>query len=152
MSTKAIFGSVIAVILLGLYVYLIWVASGDVGCTPPGCTPKFTEKMSSALSLIAGLVGALVIAELAITEPGEAPMARVFAQDPTILVKRILKVVTTIYIGTWILAGLGALLVSLRNVAQPTALTNLGESWFGLAIAASYSYFGLQSPARVNVK
>ena len=145
MSARMVFGSVIALVLLGLYVYLIWSATSVVGCTPkPICLGDFTDKMASALSLIAGLIGALVIAELAITEPGQTPVARALAPTASAGAVNVLKVVTFVYLGVWILCGLGALLVGWRHPNDVEALTNLGESWFGLAIAAAYSYFGIK--------
>lgn len=128
MSTKMIFGSLIALILLGLYVYLIWSATSVVGCTPqPSCLGDFTDKMASALSLIAGLIAALVIAELAITKPGEAPVARALASTASPRAVNILKMVTLVYLGVWVLCGLGALLISWRHPDDVAALTNLGN-------------------------
>ena len=74
------FGGVIAVVLLGLYVYLIRFALLIVDCMNNiGCSSytvsDFNDGMAQALSIIGGLVSALVIAELAITKPGEAPVA-----------------------------------------------------------------------------
>jgi hypothetical protein len=141
MSTKMVFGGVIACILLGLYVYLICVA---IVCTPQdACQARFTESMASALSLIGGLVSALVIAELAITKPGEAPVARAIKDDTSAIGKSIIKVLTYGYLAVWTLAGLAAFVVSLQypDVIQP--LTDLGQSWLGIAVAAGYAYFGI---------
>jgi hypothetical protein len=144
MSTKMVFGGVIACILLGLYAYLVWSAISVVSCTPqPACLADFTKPMASALALIGGLVSALVIAELAITKPGEPPVARALGPDTPALGRSIFKIVTYVYLAVWTLAGLSAFVVGLRNpdVLQP--LTALGQSWFGLAVAAGYAYFGL---------
>lgn len=144
MSTKLIFGGAIACILLGLYVYLVWSAIAVVACTPqPACLAGFTKPMASALALIGGLVSALVIAELAITKPGEAPVARAIKDDASAAGKSIIKVLTYGYLAVWTLAGLAAFVVGLRypDVLQP--LTDLGQSWLGLAVAAGYAYFGI---------
>ena len=97
-----------------------------------------------ALSLIAGLIGALVIAELTVTEPGKPLAARALYDSPSPRASGILKVVSTVYLAVWILCGLAALLISFHKPDAVEALTNLGESWFGLAIAAAYSYFGIK--------
>lgn len=144
MSTKVVFGGAIVGILLGLYVYLVWSAISVVGCTPqPDCLAEFTDPMASALALIGGLVSALVIAELAITKPGEPPVARAIGADASSPRASIIKVLTYGYLAVWTLAGLAAFVVGLRHpdVLQP--LTDLGQSWLGLAVAAGYAYFGI---------
>lgn len=78
---KMLFGALIAITLLGLYVYSVVTGISVVRCvTTTGCTTQtlasFTSGMSSAMALIGGLVSALVIAELSITKPGETPVAR----------------------------------------------------------------------------
>src|SRR5262249_4790479 len=106
---------------------------------------------SHAMSLIGGLVSALVIAELAVTKPGEAPIARAIGGEsagPTL--NWTLTLVTMIYLGVWGIAGLAADVVgTMWERAEPQPPTDLGQSWLGLAVAAAYSYFGI-SPAGGN--
>jgi len=55
-----------------------------------------------------------------------------------------------IYLVVWVIAGVAAYVVGTMwypGKLQP--LTDLGQSWFGLAVAAAYSYFGI-SPAGGN--
>lgn len=142
MSTKMVFGGAIVCILLGLYVYLVWSAISVIGCTPqPDCLAGFTDPMVSALALIGGLVSALVIVELAITKPGEPLVARAIGGDGSGPGVPIIQVLTYGYLAVWTLAGLAAFVVGLRHpdVLQP--LTDLGQSWLGLAVAAGYAYF-----------
>jgi hypothetical protein len=147
-SSKAIFGSAIACILLGLYVYLVWSAASVVGCSPePGCKVAFTDSMASAMSSIGGLIAALVIAELAITKPGEAPAARILASGASPAATKALGAVTAVYIVVWILCGLRALLIGWHHPRDVEALTSLGESWLGVAVAAGYAYFGVNPKA-----
>ena len=150
---KLLFGGFIAVILLILYEYAVYEAIVVVMCvSTPGCTQYtaegFTPGFSHAMSLIGGLVSALVIAELAVTKPGEAPMARAIggaAAGPEL--SWTLTVVTTIYLVVWAIAGLAAYVIGTMwfpGKLQP--LTDLGQSWLGLAVAAAYSYFGISPP------
>jgi hypothetical protein len=121
----------------------------------PGCTrytaASFTQGFSHAMSLIGGLVAALVIAELAITKPGEAPVARAVCganAGPTL--SWTLTIVTAICLLVWVIAGLAAYVVGTMwypGTLQP--LTDLGLSWLGLAVAAAYWYYGI-SPAGGN--
>jgi hypothetical protein len=99
--------------------------------------------MAAALSLIGGLVSALVIAELAITKPGERPLQRAYTDTDKVSKKAFIGIVTIGYVIVWIIAGLTAFIVSLRkpDILQP--LTDLGQTWLGLAVAAGYAYFGI---------
>lgn len=143
MSTK-VFGGVIAFILLGLYVYLFMEALSVVGCTPqPGCLGGFNERMAAALALIGGLISALVVAELAITKPGEAPMARALDPQAPPSTSRTVKILTATYLAVWTLVGLIAFVIGLRST-ELQAISDLGQAWFGLAVAAGYAYFGIR--------
>ena len=150
---KLLFGGFIAVILLILYEYAVYQAIVVVMCvSTPGCTrytaDSFTSGFSHAMSLIGGLVSALVIAELAVTKPGEVPVARAIggsAVGPKL--SWTLTVVTAIYLVVWVVAGLAAYVIGTMwypGKLQP--LTDLGQSWLGLAVAAAYSYFGISPP------
>jgi hypothetical protein len=153
---KLLFGGFIAIILLILYEYSVYEGLMVVMClNTSGCSQytadSFTPGFSHAMSLIGGLVSALVIAELAVTKPGEAPVARAIggASADTKL-SWTLTIVTMIYLVVWVLAGLAAYVVGTMwypGKLQP--LTDLGQSWLGLAVAAAYSYFGI-SPAGGN--
>ena len=146
---QATFGGAIAVILLGIYLHLIRVAYLVVDCTTtPGCTAYpagyFNDGMAQALSIVGGLVSALVIAELAATRPGDAPGARALAEDASSRAKFILKVVTAVYVLAWMIAGLTAFFVGLYHPKELPPLTNLGQAWLGLAVASAYAYFGIK--------
>ncbi len=146
---KAVFGGVIATVLLGIYLHLIGVGYQVVDClNTAGCTKLtasyFNEGMAQALSIVGGLVSALVIAELAATKPGEAPAARALAPDATARSKMILKWVTAIYILVWIIAGLVAFFIGLYHPKDLPPITSLGQAWLGLAVASAYAYFGIE--------
>ncbi len=146
---QAIFGGIIAVILLGLYVHLIRVATLIVSCAShQPCTAYptslFNPGMEQALSLIGGLVSALVIAELAVTSPGELPTVGAWKTAGKATAPWALKVISVVYILTWMAAGFWAFIIGLYHPAVLPALTSLGQAWLGLAIAAAYAYFGLQ--------
>lgn len=149
MAPCAVFGGLIAFILLGIYLHLIYVACRMVGClSTAGCTSytpaSFNDGMAQALSIIGGLVSALVIAELAVTKPGEAPAARVLADDASARTKGVLKIVTAVYVLSWIVAGLVAFILGLYHPKELPPLTSLGQAWLGLAVASSYAYFGIK--------
>jgi hypothetical protein len=109
---KLLFGGFIAVILLSLYVYAIYEALMVVICvSTPSCTQytadTFTPGFSHAMSLVGGLVSALVIAELAVTKPGEAPVARAIGgASAAATLSWTLTIVTAIYLVVWAFVSL----------------------------------------------
>jgi hypothetical protein len=146
---QAVFGGVIAVILLGIYIHLISLAClvasclGTAGCSTYAST-SFNDGMAQALSIVGGLVSALVIAELAATKPGDPPGSRALVKGASPKSKTILKVVTGIYVLAWLLAGLAAFFTGLYHPRELPPLTSLGQAWLGLAVASAYAYFGIQ--------
>ena len=145
-------GGAIALVLLFVYVLLIVIGVQTVDCAlAAGCTAhtvdSYNAVMAQYLSSIGGLVSALVIAELAITKPGETPAARLLVQGASERSKTTLKWVTGIYLLVWLLAGVTALLVGMFHPATLPPLTSVGQSWFGLAVAAAYAYLGVKPKA-----
>lgn len=122
--------------------------AGRFPCDPP-CSSltreSFTNGMALALSLIGGLVSALVIAELAITRPGQELLARAHAGTTSSTSSGIVRVLAVLYLVAWAVTGLAAFIVGTMQhpgVLQP--LTDLGQAWLGLAVAAGYAYFGIK--------
>jgi hypothetical protein len=146
---QMLFGGFISVILLGLYIHLVRVAVKVVYCVAEaGCTAYpvtyFNEGMAQALSVIGGLVSALVIAQLAITKPGQAPGARVLVQGASPLAIRTVTIVSVFYVIVWVGAGCTAFIVGLYHPKALPALTTLGQAWLGLAVSAAYAYLGIK--------
>lgn len=145
---KLIFGGLISVVLLAVYVHLVRIAVKVVYCVArSGCTDYpanyFNEGMAQALSIIGGLVSALVIAELAIAKPGEAPARRALSRNASTGAVRAVSIVSSFYVLVWVAAGLTAFLVGLYHPTEVPALTTLGQAWLGLAVSSAYAYFGL---------
>ena len=145
---KLLFGGLISIMLLGLYVHLVYLGIQVVGCaTTAGCTrytaEYFNDGMAQALSVVGGLVSALVIAELAVTAQGRAPLTRVLDDDAGHWAVRTTAIVATAYVVVWILAGFSALMAGLYHPRTLPALTSHGQAWLGLAVSAAYAYFGL---------
>ena len=149
---RAFFGALIAGLLLALYVYLVIEGASAVTCAiQANCSgplpTEFTPEMTAALSVVAGLVSALVIAELSITEPGKAPVAQALDKNSSVNATRLVKAVAGLYLLVWVAMGSWALLIGLKHASVLPAITNLGQAWFGLAIAAAYAYFGIKPPS-----
>ncbi len=146
---QLLFGGLISVVLLGVYVHLVRIATKVAYCVAStGCTDYpatyFNDGMAQALSVIGGLVSALVIAELAISKPGEAPATRTLAKDASPWAVRTVSVVSILYVLVWIGAGLTAFLTGLYHPKEVPPLTTLGQAWVGLAVSSAYAYFGIR--------
>lgn len=53
---------------------------------------------------------------------------------------------TIVYVLVWLIAGLVAFMKGMYHPQALPALTNVGQAWLGLAVAAAYAYFGLERP------
>ncbi|MEW9571540.1 hypothetical protein ABQJ54_07240 [Rhodanobacter sp. Si-c] len=147
---KMLAGGAIAVVLLVFYVLLVHSAVHVVNCvSTSGCTgatvASFNDVKSQAMSVLGGLVSALIISELAITKPGEAPAARILAAASD-RAKNVFRWTTWLYVGAWLVTGAWAFWTGLSHPSVLPALTSVGQSWLGLAVASAYAYFGI-SPA-----
>lgn len=140
---RAMFGGIIAIVLLGLYAWLIAVAAGVALCAGPACA-AFNGGMAQALSVTTGLVSALVIAELAVTPAGGVPAAHLLALPAGPRARTWLRWISGVYVGVWLVAGLAAFVIGLERPDGLPALTNAGQAWFGVAVAAAYAYLGVK--------
>ena len=145
---KAVAGGLIAIVLLWFYAHLVYQASAIVDCvTAKACTShvigEFNSVKSQAMSVLGGLVSALIISELAITKTGEAPGARALSPNASPKARNIFKWVTGIYILGWLFTGAWAFTTGLNHPDTLPALTSVGQSWLGLSVASAYAYFGL---------
>lgn len=145
---KSIASGLIAIVLLVFYAHLVHYAAQVVSCvSQSGCTAyaltDFNSVKAQAMSVLGGLVSALIVAELAITKPGDSIGARVLAADASKKAKNVLKWVTGIYILVWLSTGAYAFLIGLEHPDVLPALSSVGQAWLGLSIASAYAYFGL---------
>lgn len=140
---RALFGGIIAIVLLGLYAWLITAAAQVALCGASWCA-GFNSGMAQALSVTTGLVSALVIAELAVTPAGGVPAAHLLALPAGPRARTWLRWISTVYIVIWLLAGLAAFIIGLERPDGLPALTHAGQAWFGVAVAAAYAYLGIK--------
>jgi hypothetical protein len=149
-GVAAVFGAVIAVILLALFswstFYMVTVAVGFCATTKPCVAPiggLMGEGFVYVVTTVGGLVSALVIAQLSVTPPGKVPTVGSFAPE-TERSATAVTIVVALYLLAWIATGLTALVVGVMlypKVIQ--TLSDIGTTWLGLAVSAAYAYFGL---------
>jgi hypothetical protein len=125
--------------------YHVWQTCG--GKTLEECTAVgFGDGLTYVVTTVGGLVSALVIARLSVTEPGKAPAVVPGATEQT----AITTTIAILYLLGWMATGLVALVlgVMLYPKANQT-LNDIGTTWLGLAVSSAYAYFGI-SPVANN--
>ncbi len=146
---KIVFGGVIGFILLLLYsgtvAYMIFKI---VNCDASQCKKDFGEGIIYVVTTVGGLVSALVISKLTITKPGDNPavvlMTEAVDEDGITKTSLLATSLTLLYIIVWIFTGLIALILGVMIYPDANStISDLGTSWLGLAVAASYAYFGI---------
>lgn len=150
--TKLVFGGLVAIILLGLYGYATVYSILAAQCIGGGACTEYSKDLNDGvvtiLSLVGGLVSALVIAQLAVTEPGAPPGAGLLnTESITETLKKTVTIVSIAYVAVWLACGLASVVQGyLRYPNVVPQLTASAKSWLGLAVAAAYSYLGLKRP------
>lgn len=146
----AFFGSVIAVLLLCLFSFSTFYVISLVveNCrSMPVCepaSPLFGDGFKYVVTTVGGLVSALVIAHLTVTEPGNAPTVGSFAPESKAAVYAT-NTVVVLYLLAWIATGLAALVVGVMLYPKASStLSDIGSTWLGLAVSAAYAYFGIR--------
>ena len=128
------------------------------GQIDPKAAHDFTPGLTYVVTTIGGLVSALVIAQLALTETGDDPVesftrglegSRGFEAMDEKHKKRTMtrsRTLAWIYLGGWLVLGVSALIVGVLFYPEVNkSLGDLGTTWLGLAVSAAYSYFGLRT-------
>jgi hypothetical protein len=147
-----VFGGIVAVILLLLYVVAmaflvthVVICKGNANCVEPF---TITTGMTLILTTIGGMVSALVVATLAITEPGDSPSGRWINMEASAGKKKAVNYLVWIYLAVWVVTGLTALIVGVMLYPDANqTLSDVGTTWLGVAVAAAYAYFGLKPKA-----
>lgn len=135
------FGGLLAFALLGLFVYAVVLALIVANnCTR---TCSLNEGTSALLEAIGALVSAVVISELSVTKPNDAPGTRLAAAWTSPKQQTVVIALASTYIVVWLVTGLA--LVILGWVLKPTVpqLASAARAWLGVAVAAAYAYFGI---------
>ena len=155
-----------AIVLLGFYGYAIKFTIETAAClnNPQSCScddfPECTrppgnefnrkysrelkEPYSSILTLVGGLVSALVIAALAVAPPQETIGLRLVSPSSSALTQRIVTIVAAVYVAVWFICGVALIVGWIKYSDKVPALDAAAKSWLGLAVAATYSYLGIK--------
>lgn len=146
-----IFGAIIAYILLLLYAGSVFYmiaelmdCAGDSSCEEKA----FTEGMIHVVTIIGGLVSALVVSKLTITTPGDNPALIESSTNQSDRMRKASIYLAIAYLAVWVFTGLAALVVGVMlHPGINSTVSDIGTTWLGLAVASGYAYFGL-NPAK----
>ena len=126
--------ALIAVLLLVLSIYAVAVVGSDPAKVP-------AQSIQTVLSLVGGLVSALVVAVLAITPPSGNPAKAFVGKGP---IPPAATLVTNAYLLAWLGCGIWLTYVWLTHSDASDVLISAAQSWLGLAVAAAYAFLGLK--------
>ena len=153
--TRDFVAQIIPAILLGFYVFAVGTAVNSTllaarQCgTNAACADAFhanrIDGVNLILNVVGGLVSALVVAELAVTNPGELPSAQLLNRRMSRSSKQLRTILSTAFIIVWILCGVISIVIYVLYPNQtPAALSEFAKAWLGLALASAYSYLGIR--------
>jgi uncharacterized membrane protein len=103
----------------------------------------FNNNMIWTANVVGGLVAAVIVANLAISKPGETPLSQVKVMSQE-YGKSFMSTIIWIYIIIWLIVGLGAFFVGV--IQRPEVSENLneiGKSWLGILLGSTYAWFGI---------
>lgn len=137
------FSAIVTFLLLLLYLFTTILLLNDIY---HWFTLTVTEGTINIHTTVGGLVSALVVTQLAITPPGQNPSGRLVAETSSERTRQFFNYVVFFYLGAWVVIGVVSLIVGVMLHPEINAtLGNSGSTWLGTAIAAAYSYLGIQT-------
>ena len=147
-KVKLILGAAIGFVLAGLYGVTIAHMIIDVvkaGRIDPNAPIGFSAEVLTVATTVGGLVSALVIATLGITQPNNPPATYKVLRIDESTGKVLTNVLIGLFMTVWLIAGVAALVVGVLCFPKVNqTVHDLGMAWIGLAVAALYAYFGIR--------
>jgi hypothetical protein len=147
MNAKSIeiLNGIIAIILLLIYSFTLghmilkvinWdMANGNL---------IFNNNIIWVANVVGGLVAGVIIANLALSKPGETPVTQV-REISREYGKKLLKTVIWSYISVWLLIGTAAFLIGVILFPEVNnTLNEIGKYWLGILLGSAYAWFGIK--------
>jgi len=162
MNYRLLLVGVLAVALLGLYIYSMSLAVGEAArCAEQDAKNKNDAKVvvcTSAernlengigviFSAVGGLVAAFALSFLAVTEssiPNQG-LETVVAPEKNSISETITKAIPLIFVLVWLFCGIAAVifgLIKYWGIVPP--LTEMAKAWIGTAIAGIGAFWGIK--------
>ncbi len=147
-----VFGAILSLAVLVIYAVLLGAGIYNAFVNP---NVAYTDNSLLAANLVTGLVGSVVAVGLALKPPsgdgsGNQLRRNVTALSRVVAPQRaslpVQEIVGWAYLIVWLVIGLVAFLVAVMQAQVPELVFNTGWTWLGTAVAAAYSYFGIEQP------
>ncbi len=147
MNAKSIevLNGIIAIILLLIYSFtlghmIIKVINWDMA----NGNLVFNNNIIWVANVVGGLVAGVIIANLALSKPGETPVTQV-REISREYGQKLLKTVIWSYIAVWLLTGTAAFLVGVILFPEVNnTLNEIGKYWLGILLGSAYAWFGIK--------
>jgi hypothetical protein len=104
----------------------------------------FNNNIIWVANVVGGLVAGVIIANLALSKPGETPVTQV-REISRQYGQKLLKTVIWSYITVWLLIGTAAFLVGVILFPEiNNTLNEIGKYWLGILLGSAYAWFGIK--------
>lgn len=104
----------------------------------------FNNNIIWVANVVGGLVAGVIIANLALSKPGETPVTQV-REISREYGKKLLKTVIWSYIAVWLLIGTAVFLVGVIFFPEVNnTLNEIGKYWLGILLGSAYAWFGIK--------
>lgn len=146
MNTKSaeILKGLLAIILLFIYfITLGYVILEAINWDTSDQPLVISTNILWTINVTGGLVAAVIIANLAVSKPGKAPLSQV-ENISEAYGRKFMTAVIWIYVIIWLIIGLAAFLVGV--IFRPEVcetLNELGKTWLGILLGSAYAWFGI---------
>jgi hypothetical protein len=147
MNAKSIeiLNGIIAIILLLIYSFTLGhMIVKVIGWDTVNGNLVFNNNIIWVANVVGGLVAGVIIANLALSKPGETPVSQV-REISRQYGKKLLKSVIWSYITVWLLIGTAAFLVGVILLPDVNSTLNeIGKYWLGILLGSAYAWFGVK--------
>ena len=105
----------------------------------------------TASTIVAGVASALAVAVLGATPPNSSPSFQyVFNRSAKPSSDKRKEILTSVYLGIWIVIGVAAVFTWALVEPNPNALgraqlelSSFGKTWLGMAVSSTFAYLGI---------
>ena len=147
MNAKSIeiLNGIIAIVLLIIYSFTLGhMIYKVIGWDLADGNLVFNNNIIWVVNVVGGLVAGVIIANLALSKPGETPVSQV-TEISRQYGKKLLKTVIWSYIAVWLLIGTAAFLAGVILFPDVNSTLNeMGKYWLGILLGSAYAWFGIK--------
>lgn len=158
MNTRIIVIGILAVVLLGLYIYtMVLEVNVAVDCKDKtaDALQKCREEVDKSgfamiFTTVGGLISAVAVGILAASDPDEgAPTAGLEKTAGSLKGLNLATILPLIIIFIWIACGVVAIIYGFKYQSSPP-LTEMAKAWIGTALAGVGAFLGIKNPSTSN--